>query len=161
MLRRLYHMWSFSGDQQSQAIHTNSVYGPWALVVSKGLEESPSCLWEQCWVESDGILVFMLAMWDQPAPFLSSPFYLAFLSSFFSLSFFSFFLYYNTIFCFFSKVELASFFNQDGLVVRFSPSSPTLGLCVKVKCVVSRSPFECVPSPKGITMFSWCSSHVC
>jgi hypothetical protein len=43
------------------------------------------------------------------------------------------------------------------LLMRLSPSH--LDFCVKVKCVVSRSPLECVPSPKGIMAFSWCSSH--
>jgi hypothetical protein len=69
--------------------------------------------------------------------------------------FFSFVYIIYFFFSFFSKTELSSFFSffkPSHPLVRHPP--PHLDFYVKVKCVVLGSPFECIPSPKGIMAFS-------
>ena len=79
---------------------------------------------------------------------------LSFFSSFFHLSFFS------------SKPGLTPSWNKntplDGWNLQCDAMRylPHLDFCVKVKCVMSGSPFECVPTPKSIKVFSWCSPYV-
>ena len=119
--RWLDRMWPISGYHQGWVVHTTSVYGPWALVVkAKVLERR--------------IL-------------LSSSFSL-FSYIYISLSFFS--IIFNRIFysLFCSKVELHYFFGWPlvwmELVVRLSPSSPTLGLlCKSQVCRVKASSWVC------------------
>ena len=96
----------------------------------------------------------------------------SFLSFFFSLFIFFFslfiFLYLSPFFLFFHlyffKQAKADTFLKQGysfgwleLVAWHYAISPNLDLCVKVKFVMSGSPFECVPTPKSIKVFSWCS----
>ena len=113
-------------------------------------------------------------MWRLSA--LSHSFLLPF-SLLFSLSFFSFlyflFFYISLLFFFFftsiiflSKPRLTPSWNKDTPLdgwnlkcdaIRFPPH---LDFCVKVKCAMSGSPFECISTPKSIKVFSWCSPYV-
>ena len=100
-----------------------------------------------------------------PSSFLSFFFSLFILFIFlFSLFFFYFFnislsLFFVTT-LFLSKLRLTPSWNKDTPLdgwnlkrdaMRFPPH---LDLCGKVKCVMSGSPFECVPIPKSINVFS-------
>lgn len=119
--------------------HTHGLMcmGHYLDVSSKVLEASPSCLWKQCYVEWQPIGAYLghvgsACSFSLPHSlvvyFLIYIFYFIYLLHFF-ISFFLFCFFFS--FLFFNKVELTSFFflfNQDGLVVRFSLSSPTLGL---------------------------------
>jgi hypothetical protein len=77
-----------------------------------------------------------------------------FLSLFFYLSFFS------------SKPWLTPSWNKDTPLVGWNLQQdaqrfpPHLEFYMKVKSAMSGSPFECVPSPKSVKVFSWFSPHV-
>ena len=94
-------------------------------------------------------IVFLCEDWLSLSLFL---FFLSF-SPFFHLSFLS------------SKLELTPSWNKDtpyGWNLQRDPQQipPQLYFCVKVKCVISRSPFECVLTPKSIKVYNWCSPPV-
>ena len=103
------------------------------------------------------LLSFFLSLFH----FLCLYFFLFFF--FISLSFFFFF--FTSLF-FSSKPGLTPSWNKDTPLDGWNlqcdamlfPSH--LDFCVKVKCVMPGSPFECVPTPKTIKVFSWCSPHV-
>ena len=94
------------------------------------------------------------------------------LSLFFLFSLFFFFLYLCLFSFFFTSLFVSS---KPGLTPSWNKDTPLdgwnlkrdamrfpplLDFCVKVKCVMSGSPFECVPTPKSIKVFSWCSAYV-
>jgi len=114
-----------------------SVYGAWALVVSN------KCMKEE----------------NPPLP--SSLIYHFFLFPLFLALFFLFsFIFQLSLFFFYSKIELtssSSFLCME--LLGFSPSFPCTWTFVKKSNVQCQgSLFECVPSPKNIDVYGWCSS---
>ena len=91
--------------------------------------------------------------------------FLYFFIFFFILFFISFFFPFLNSYLFSSKLGLTPSWNKetplDGQNLQRDAQRfpPHLDFCVKVKCAIG-SPFECVPTPKSIKVFSWCSSHI-
>jgi hypothetical protein len=94
---------------------------------------------------------------SSPFPFYFSLVFFCFLFFFIIIIFFYFsFSFFLLFFSFSSKAELTSPLNQDSLWYGWNlwrdshHPPPHLGFCVKAKCAIAGSPFECVPSPKSI-----------
>ena len=123
----------------------------WAACVC-GARTKWSFVWRLPALSHSFLLPFSLSL------SLSLFFYFFLLYIFFYISLL-FFFFFSPLF-FFKQARTDTFLKQEysfgwlELAVWRYAISPTLGLLCEVKCVMSGSPFECVPIPKSINVFS-------